>query len=111
MLQDISEVCYAWLFDPRLKRPRRHKLVWGLFYLTQFCLALDFLAHNSRRSARYRVIMRAILPDMQKTLLTKDFSSEIWQQFLVAVFNGINAPHLVRPKWKDLACVYSVFSS
>ena len=38
-LQELALLIYSWLFDPKLKAPRRHKLIWTLLFLVQFALA------------------------------------------------------------------------
>ena len=63
-LHEISNICFTWLFVPGADRPRLHKLIWSLFFITQFVLGLSQLASRSHKCSRHRVALRGYAPDI-----------------------------------------------
>ena len=60
-LQEISNICFTWLFVPGADRPRFHKLIWSLFYTSQFAPGLSQLASRSHKLRKWQTCQGSTL--------------------------------------------------
>ena len=85
-------VLLVWCFPANMKVGHGHRDPWVVLYMVQWALGLATVLHKNGKKHYMRQMLRAFPPELQETILKRQFHSARWVSYVRRICKQVGDP-------------------